>query len=61
MGKDKTISSGGSSYRIRDVGDNKSVTKAEWGPRSNVGTAKDEAGAINIIKSDSGSDKTKEK
>jgi len=61
MSKDKHISSGGNSYRIRDVGDDKSVTKSEWGPRSNVGTAKDEVGALNVIKSDSGSDKVKEK
>ena len=58
---DKKISSGGNSYRVRDVGDNKSVTKSEWGPRSNVGTAKDDTGALNVIKSDSGSDKVEEK
>jgi hypothetical protein len=57
-------SSGGKIYETKEtISGDKNITSPSWvpGDPEQVGSAKDEKGAIDQIKSDSGSDKVKEK
>jgi hypothetical protein len=59
----KTIYSGGNRYDVKDIGGEKVVTTPTWFPGMDrtIGTAKSDVGALNVIKSDSGSKVTRQK